>query len=122
MEKKIEEMLKPLEDIMKVEEFEQVNDGEWVQPTRKGYQMKCCDCGLIHILDFRLIKYGDSKHKIQFRAKRKEMKILRKITNPTEDELKADAYKSFKIDGGTFYVTEYGCWEVVDGKVMKLLN
>ena len=36
-----------------------VKNGEWVQPTRKGYKMQCCDCGLVHIIDFRLIKIGN---------------------------------------------------------------
>lgn len=48
--------------------FYQVSDGEWVQPIRKDYLMKCCDCGLIHRMQFRLIKYGGDKHKIQLRA------------------------------------------------------
>ena len=38
-------------------------DGEWIQPIRKGYKIKCCDCGLIHRLNFR-VKNGH----IQFQA------------------------------------------------------
>lgn len=41
-------------------------DGEWVQlASRKGYRMACCDCGLIHVLNFRV-----RKGKIQFQAQR----------------------------------------------------
>jgi Zn-finger protein len=47
--------------------FEQVEAGEWVQPKRKGYLMKCCDCGLVHRLDFRLVKNKRGSF-IQFRA------------------------------------------------------
>lgn len=36
--------------------FNQIYSGEWVFPKRKGYLMKCCDCGLVHVIDFRLIK------------------------------------------------------------------
>lgn len=50
--------------------FEQVKAGQWVQPIRKGYKMACCDCGLVHVLDFRL--YGGSRKHIQFRAFRDE--------------------------------------------------
>lgn len=39
---------------------------------RKGYQMACCDCGLVHSVDFRLIRYGNGRHKIQLRAFRDE--------------------------------------------------
>ena len=38
-------------------------EGEWVQPVRRGYKMSCCDCGLVHNLDFR-IRGG----RVQFRA------------------------------------------------------
>lgn len=26
---------------------------EWVYPTPKGYLMKCCDCGLVHEMEFK---------------------------------------------------------------------
>lgn len=48
--------------------FKEVHPGEWVQPVRKGYLMQCCDCGLIHSLDFRIVKLPSGKTKIQFRA------------------------------------------------------
>jgi hypothetical protein len=40
-----------------------VAPGEWVQPRRRGYYMQCCDCGLIHRMNFR-IRDG----RIQFQA------------------------------------------------------
>lgn len=43
--------------------YEKPEEGEWVQPIKKGYKMACCDCGLVHKMDFR-IAYGE----IQFRA------------------------------------------------------
>ena len=46
-----------------------VSDGEWVQPKRRGYQLECCDCGLVHLLNFRI--EGD---RVQFQAFRDEMK------------------------------------------------
>ena len=41
--------------------------GEWVQPVRCGYRMRCCDCGLVHIMDFRIVPYGSGR-KVQFRV------------------------------------------------------
>lgn len=35
----------------------------WIQPIEKEYLMQCCDCGLIHSMDFR-VKNG----RAQFRA------------------------------------------------------
>lgn len=45
--------------------------GEWVQPRRRKYKLACCDCGLVHTFDFRLLKRG-SGHVIQWRAFRDE--------------------------------------------------
>lgn len=46
--------------------YGQVIDGDWVEPTpQRGHRMKCCDCALVHDMDFR-VKDG----KVQFRPKR----------------------------------------------------
>ena len=29
---------------------------EWQYPIMKGYRMQCCDCGLIHKVEFKVIK------------------------------------------------------------------
>lgn len=29
--------------------------GQWVSPRHRGYLMKCCDCGLVHRMDFRIV-------------------------------------------------------------------
>jgi len=44
-----------------------VKPGEWIQPVRKGYRMECCDCGLVHRLNFRI-----RKGKTQFQAFRED--------------------------------------------------
>ena len=38
---------------------------EWVQPQRRGYKMRCCDCALVHELDFRIYR-----GRAQFRVRR----------------------------------------------------
>lgn len=43
--------------------FVNVGPGEWQQPVRKGYKMACCDCGLVHNMEFRV-----HKGKIQIRG------------------------------------------------------
>lgn len=57
---------------MRYKQIKQVgnNYSEWIQPRRKNYLIKCCDCGLVHRVDFRIIKNGRGNF-IQFRAKRK---------------------------------------------------
>jgi len=39
--------------------------GEWVQPVRTNYRLQCCDCGLVHRMDFRIVG-----GRVQFRAYR----------------------------------------------------
>ena len=38
-------------------------DGEWVRPRRKNYYMRCCGCGLVHRINFRI-----NKRHIEFQA------------------------------------------------------
>lgn len=60
---------------------------EWVSPVQQGYLMQCCDCGLIHEIDFQVVKYisepdksglseceivEDKDYAVNFRAKRYE--------------------------------------------------
>lgn len=50
---------------MKHKRLVKVKDAEWVQPVMRNYIMGCCDCGLVHRVDFRIV--GD---KVQMRASR----------------------------------------------------
>jgi hypothetical protein len=43
--------------------YDEPEDGEWIFPKRRGYLLACCDCGLVHRMDFRLM----GKH-IEFRV------------------------------------------------------
>lgn len=36
--------------------YEKPKAGQWVQPVRRGYKLACCDCGLVHTMDFRLYR------------------------------------------------------------------
>jgi hypothetical protein len=29
--------------------------GEWIRPVPTGYKLSCCDCGLVHKHDFRVV-------------------------------------------------------------------
>jgi hypothetical protein len=55
--------------------YGKVKDGEWIAPKMRGYHLACCDCGLVHKLDF-LIQDGV----VVFRAYRRKQrtKLLRK--------------------------------------------
>lgn len=38
---------------------------EWVSPVRRGYRLACCDCGLVHDMDFRIVA-----GRVEFRVRR----------------------------------------------------
>jgi len=41
---------------MKTKSLRQIYDGDWFQPTMKKHMMACCDCGLVHRLNFRIVE------------------------------------------------------------------
>ncbi len=42
-------------------------NGEWIAPKQRGFKDACCDCGLVHHMDFRVVD-----GQIQFKAVRDE--------------------------------------------------
>jgi hypothetical protein len=52
----------------------------WQHPKMKGYKMQCCDCGLVHEVEFRVVKV----------IKRKQWgwKILEKAGSEYEVEIR----------------------------------
>lgn len=43
--------------------YDHPEEGEWIFPVRKGYRHCCCDCGLVHDVDFRV-----QEGRIEFRV------------------------------------------------------
>jgi hypothetical protein len=35
--------------------YEVIDYGEWTRPRMRDFREQCCDCGLIHRLDFRIV-------------------------------------------------------------------
>ena len=62
--------------------YPNVESGEWIQPVRTGYKMRCCDCGLVHRLDFRILR-----GRVQIRAQRdnRATAACRRKNDPTQD-------------------------------------
>ena len=66
---------------VKKTKYPALKDGEWVWPKMSGYKMECCDCGLIHKLDFIVVAEngGDPINgaAVVFRAYRKKRTVKR---------------------------------------------
>lgn len=53
---------------------------DWVTPVPQGYLMQCCDCGLVHEAEFRVVRrvnggtreytIEDENVRVQFRMRR----------------------------------------------------
>ena len=35
---------------------------DWQRPVMRGYRLGCCDCGLVHNMDFRVVKIVKRHH------------------------------------------------------------
>lgn len=44
--------------------YKQVYDGDQVVPRMRGYKMRCCDCQLVHVINFKISDCGQ----LTFRA------------------------------------------------------
>lgn len=44
--------------------YYQVTDGEWIEVVLKGSRDQCCDCGLVHRINFRI----NAKGKIEYQV------------------------------------------------------
>ena len=56
---------------------------EWEGIRHRGFKMQCCDCGLIHVIDFRIVRKN-----IQLRVRRdvRATAAARRKFNFTKDE------------------------------------
>lgn len=54
-----------------------VLDGQVVHPRMKGYRMACCDCGLVHVIDFEVVKAGREDAQGYFTTTRPKERGLR---------------------------------------------
>jgi len=71
--------------------FYKVKDNEWQMPVMDKYKLACCDCGLVHNIDFRVID-DETQKKIKnasvlFRAKRNS-----KLTRELRKEMGKETY------------------------------
>jgi hypothetical protein len=47
------------QDFIKHEVENEGDWSEWVNPNPEQYFMKCCDCGLVHEMQFKVAKYSE---------------------------------------------------------------
>jgi hypothetical protein len=67
--------------------YQQQYDGEWFSPKRKNWYMRCCDCGLVHRVNFRIRKGVIQMQATRLRKRKSliSLKDLEKFSS-TEDK------------------------------------
>ena len=96
-----------------VHEVENEGDwSEWVCPDPEQYFMKCCDCGLVHEMQFKVVKYSegdecepfnDPNVQVVFRARRAE------IAEKQEDSLAQTNWDNIPQAFNDWYVLLQRC-------------
>ncbi len=56
--------------------WEQIKDGEWTHVVAQGHRNACCDCGLVHIIDYRIAE--DGTFEIRFRRDKRATAAMRR--------------------------------------------
>ena len=47
-------------------------EGEWDSPIHRGWKLACCDCHLVHIVDFRIRTDKRGRPGVELRMRRDE--------------------------------------------------
>jgi hypothetical protein len=58
-------------------EIRKLDPGVWVRPRRRGYLFGCCDCGLVHRVDFRVVE-GRAEFRL-YRAEAATKRLRRRM-------------------------------------------
>jgi hypothetical protein len=73
--------------------YHQQKDGEWIQLIGRKWKIRCCDCGLVHKLNFRI--KNNKIHVQAFRDNRATAAYRKRTTSnhpmptPTKEQLEA---------------------------------
>lgn len=64
----------------------QIVEGDWIEPTHKGFVNQCCDCNLVHVIDFAVV--DKDKKKIPNATVQFKLRVDRRKTAASRRKLK----------------------------------
>jgi hypothetical protein len=67
--------------------YQQLVEGEWYEPTQRGFIDQCCHCHLVHIIDFAVVDRR-TKEKIPHAAVQFKLRIDHRKTAASRRKLK----------------------------------
>lgn len=65
----------------------QIVEGEWIEPAKKGFIDQCCDCHLVHVIDFAVVD-SRTKEKIPHATVQFKLRVDRRKTAASRRKLK----------------------------------
>ena len=72
--------------------YMQIHEGEWIEPQKRGFIDQCCDCRLVHVIDFEVVdrrtkeKIPNAAVQFKLRVDRRKTSASRRNLNFAKDE------------------------------------
>ena len=76
--------------------YDVVGYGEWLRPRMRDFREQCCDCGLIHRLDFRIVA-GNEGARPPTRGRSHPSSLHIEVRTRRDDRATAAARRSFRF-------------------------
>jgi hypothetical protein len=67
--------------------YDQIVEGQWIEPVKRGFVDQCCSCGLTHVIDFEVVDRR-TKEKIPHAAVQFKLRVDRRKTAASRRKLK----------------------------------
>lgn len=68
-------------------DYTQIYEGEWVEPTKRGFINQCCSCGLVHVFDF-VVRDSRTREKLPNTTIQFRLKVDRRKTSASRRKFK----------------------------------
>lgn len=65
-------------------DYEPVEDGKWIRVPARGHKNACCDCSLVHVIDYRISKEGALE--VRFRRDNRATAAMRRRKKAAEEK------------------------------------
>jgi hypothetical protein len=78
--------------------YDVIGYGEWIRPRMRDFREQCCDCGLIHRLDFRIVDDRKGVRAPPAKGRSRPSSRLRvEVRTRRDDRATAAARRSFRF-------------------------
>ncbi len=54
---------------VRADAYMQIHEGEWIEPVKRGFIHKCCECALVHVTDYAIEGGRGRAGRVQFKTR-----------------------------------------------------